>query len=89
MTPEDFQAELRGAGLTGATLRDLIEGLSGHRPDRKTTYNWTAGARAVPPLAVALVRLFARQDPETRAALLAKPRRTRPRDQQPDRHRQP
>ncbi len=58
MTAVEFKSELSRLNLTQAAFARMVEHLSGQRLGNQSVNRWAQGRRAVPPLAVAVLRLF-------------------------------
>lgn len=69
MTGPDFRQRLAELGLRQVGLVRLVERLSGQQIAATTVWRWCAGETPVPPLAVAVLELYARLDDQAREAL--------------------
>ncbi len=70
MNAAEFRAELAALGLRQIDFVRLLGILSGQPADAGTVNRWAMGRRAVPPLAVAVLALWARLPDAERRQIL-------------------
>lgn len=82
--PNDFKAELRSCGLKQADFIRIVNHLSDGNLAATTTYRWGKESTQTPPVAMALVKLLQRMDPDAVSQLALEARIALKADVTPD-----